>query len=173
MSQTLLLAQPPSYRAPWSPLLRIVSIGATILCLGIGGVQLSQLSGGAPAAVWISLAILLLIPGAALFTVRGYRFEASTLLIERLLWSTRVPLDGLLSAAVEENGMCGSIRTCGNGGFYSFTGWYWSRRLGAYRAYVTDQRRPVVLRLAQRTILVSPERPEEFAAEAVRAARGG
>jgi hypothetical protein len=103
--------------------------------------------------------------------VRSYSFEGSTLLIERLLWTTRIPLAGLLSATVEERAMRGSLRTCGNGGFYSITGWYWSPRLGAYRAFVTDQRRPVILRMVHRTILVSPDRPEAFAEEAMRAAR--
>jgi hypothetical protein len=126
-----------------------------------------------PVAVWIALAVMLMVPGAALFTVRSYAFDGATLLIERLLWTTRIPLAGLLSAVVEEKAMCGSIRTFGNGGLFSFTGWYWSKRLGAYRAYVTDLRRPVVLRMAHRTIVVSPDRPEEFAREAIAAARAG
>jgi len=61
--------------------------------------------------------------------------------------------------------MCKSIRTCGNGGFFSFTGFYWSRKLKSYRAYVTDLRRTVVLRYERRTILLSPDSPEDFVRE--------
>ncbi len=57
------------------------------------------------------------------------------------------------------------LRTCGNGGMFSFTGWYWSRPLGHFRAFVTDLNRTVVLRFADRTLVVSPEHPEEFVRE--------
>jgi hypothetical protein len=34
-----------------------------------------------------------------------------------------------------------SLRACGNGGGFSFTGWYWSKSLGSYRAFVTLKRK--------------------------------
>ncbi len=61
--------------------------------------------------------------------------------------------------------MSKSLRTCGNGGFFSFTGFYRNKALGAYRAYVTDLHQTVVLRYSDRTVVVSPESPEEFARE--------
>ena len=152
MTQNILLSEPP-YRARWSPLLWGISALGTAVCLGVGVIQLTQVGRAANStAVWIALAVMLMVPAAALFTVRSYAFDGATLLIERLLWTTRIPLQGLLSAVVEERAMCGSIRTFGNGGLFSFTGWYWSKRLGAYRAYVTDLRRPVVVRQVPRGI---------------------
>jgi hypothetical protein len=56
---------------------------------------------------------------------------------------------------------------CGNGGFYSITGFYWSKLLGLYRAFVTDMSRTVVLRYTRRTVVVSPASPEEFVHEVV------
>jgi len=56
-----------------------------------------------------------------------------------------------------------SLRTCGNGGFFSFTGFYWSKSLKSFRAYVTDLNRTVVLRYDRRTVVVSPESPDDFA----------
>ena len=58
--------------------------------------------------------------------------------------------------------MTRSLRTCGNGGFCSYTGWYWSQSLGTHRAFVTDPARTVVLRYARRTVVVSPGDPEAF-----------
>lgn len=78
-----------------------------------------------------------------------------------LCWSSA----GLISAEAMPEAMSGSLRTCGNGGAFSFTGWYWSRRLGAFRAYVTDLNRTVVLRFGKRTVIVSPGAPEDFAKE--------
>ena len=45
------------------------------------------------------------------------------------------------------------IRTFGNGGGFSFTGFYYNQRLRSYRAFVTDLRRTVVLRYAARTVV--------------------
>jgi hypothetical protein len=59
--------------------------------------------------------------------------------------------------------MTKSLRTCGNGGAFSFTGWYWSKSLGFYRAFVTDLNRTVVLRFEKKTVVVSPGEPEDFA----------
>jgi hypothetical protein len=55
-----------------------------------------------------------------------------------------------------------SIRTFGNGGFFSFTGYFRNKQLGAYRAFMTDRRRAVVLRFRSTVIVISPDRPEEF-----------
>ena len=55
-----------------------------------------------------------------------------------------------------------ALRTCGNGGLFSFTGFYWSKRLGPFRAYVTNHRHCVVLRLAGKTVVMSPDDPEAF-----------
>ena len=105
---------------------------------------------------------LAIILGAAPFTIRGYTITADAILVHRLCWATRLPLQGLQSATAEPDAMRGSLRTFGNGGLFSFSGRYWSKHLGAYRALVTDPRRTVVLRYADRTVVLSPETPEQF-----------
>jgi len=77
-----------------------------------------------------------------------------------------VPLAGLQSATFTPDVMRRSLRLFGNGGMFSITGWYRNSALGTYRAFVTDLKNTVVLRFAtQKTIVVSPENPEAFAAE--------
>ena len=115
--------------------------------------------------VWMWSLLPLVVVACALFTVRGYRIEGHALLIDRLLWATRIPLNGLLTVSIEPRAMRGSVRTCGNGGLFSFTGLYWNRNLGHYRAFVTDLNHTVVLRFVTRTVVVSPDRPEEFVRE--------
>jgi hypothetical protein len=61
--------------------------------------------------------------------------------------------------------MRGSFRLFGNGGMFSFTGWYRNRALGTYRAFVTDLKQTVVLRFEKKTIVLSPENPERFVSE--------
>lgn len=60
--------------------------------------------------------------------------------------------------------MKGSIRVFGNGGFFAFTGFYWSRTIGWYRAYVMDPKQSVVLRLKRRQFSVPPDHPEKVIA---------
>lgn len=50
----------------------------------------------------------------------------------------------------------------GNGGFLGYIGWFRSKRLGSFRAYVTDPPRCVVLEFEQRKVVVSPDDPRRF-----------
>jgi hypothetical protein len=152
-----------TYKAPWGKMLRWMSAFSVVLVMGIF------------ITIWVldqssaSRAALLLLPGllvgAALFIIRDYTIEPQELLIRRLLWTTRLPLAGLQSAVFQPGAMRGSLRLCGNGGMFSFTGWYRSRALGNYRAFVTDLTQTVVLRFPKRTVVVSPENPERFVSE--------
>lgn len=156
-----------SYKAPWSTLLIVMSVLATLVCLIItfGIPWLPSLKHHGAVGMWVRWLPLVLVIGCALFTVRGYTITPDAILVQRLLWATRLPRVGLQSAEFMPNAMCKSIRTCGNGGFFSFTGFYWNKTLKSYRAYVTDLRRTVVLRYERRTIIVSPDDPEDFVRE--------
>ena len=105
----------------------------------------------------------LILAGSALFTIRGYTIQRDAVLVHRLFWSTRLPRAGLLEVApVDRSTLRWSLRTFGNGGLFSFSGLYWNRQLGKFRPYVTDWGRTVVLRYPHRTVLLSPERPQQF-----------
>lgn len=142
------------FAAPWGRLLKGISLGAVLLFAGL--VWAGRVGG----AVFLILPLLLF--AALPFIVRGYRVVDGVLHIRRLFWSTRFKLDALQSAETRPDAMQGSIRLCGNGGLFSFTGLYRSSALGRYRAFVNDWRRTVVLRFPNRTIVVSPDDPEAF-----------
>jgi hypothetical protein len=148
------------YKARWGLPLIVGSALLTVLCAGLACELCVQ------AHMVFGLLLLALPLSCALFTIRGYTVTADAILIHRLFWATRVPLLGLQSARFEPRVMRWSIR-CGNGGFYSITGFYWSKFLGLYRAFVTDLRQTVVLRYPRRTVVVSPSSPEEFVHELV------
>jgi len=157
------------YRARWGVALHLISWLVLALCLaaslggGLGGVLHlnSPFFGALTHGLWVLP--LALAFACALFTVRGYVVTENTLFVKRLFWYTALPLDGLRSAQADPDAMRASLRTFGNGGFFSFSGYFWSRRLGAFRAYVTAPKRCVVLRFDQKTLVLSPEHPEDFA----------
>jgi len=152
------------FRAPWSKSLIVASTFATLVCLGVSYTLWTVLVDPSlePLRFWLALLPLAIILICALFTVRGYSITNNTILVKRLFWTTRVPLDSLKSAVFDHDATRGSIRTFGNGGFFSFTGYFRNKKLGSYRAFMTDRRRAVVLRFLDRTVLVSPDRPEDF-----------
>jgi hypothetical protein len=155
------------YEAPWSTSLIVMSVLTTVVCLGV------------PVGAWLNVAVkhppgalgcvvllpLVILFGTALFTIRGYSVSSDSILVHRLLWPTVLTRAGLESAQFEPDAMRGSIRTFGNGGAFSFTGFYYNKRLGSYRAYVTDPRRSVVLRYANRRVVLSPATPEDFVSD--------
>jgi hypothetical protein len=152
------------YEAPWSASLIVMSIMTTVICLGISAGAWWQAAGQQhPSPLrWLALLPLVLLFGTALFTIRGYSVSSDCILVHRLLWSTVLPRTGLESAQAELDAMRGSLRTLGNGGAFSFTGFYYNKRLRGYRAYVTDPHRTVVLRYADRRVVLSPATPEDF-----------
>lgn len=147
-----------NYTAPWSTSLITVSSFVTVLCLGIA---IGTIWSGRRLS-WAALIPLAIILWGALFTMRGYTVAPDAILIHRLFWTTRLSLNGLQSAEFEPDAMRRSIRTFGNGGLFSFSGFYRNMALGTYRASVTDPHRTVVLHFRTRTVVVSPSAPEEF-----------
>lgn len=154
------------HRAPWGKALKWSSAGLVVLAVAMMAC-VPFLPKGVPG--WASQVTLWMMPllvlGCLPFMVRGCEITEQAILIRRPLWTTRVNLGGLKAVEFIPNAMKGSIRTCGNGGGFSFTGWYWNKALGNYRAFVTDMNRTVVLRFAHRTVVISPADPEDFVAE--------
>jgi hypothetical protein len=152
-----------TFTASWGRALRWTSALSGLLLVAVSAVIFwAPAPEAARSAAWLPL----LIPAvAALYVIRDYTIEPRELLVRRLLWTTRISLAGLQSAAFQPGAMRGSLRLWGNGGMFSITGWYRSRALGNYRAYVTHLKNTVVLRLAGRTIVVSPADPERFVSE--------
>jgi len=111
---------------------------------------------------WLLPAVVI---GAIPFVILGYQITDDAILIRRLFWTTNLSRSGLKSAEVMPEAMKGSLRLFGNGGGFSFAGFYWNKTLGNYRAFVTNPKRPVVLRYSFKTIVVSPDNPEDFVKE--------
>jgi len=152
------------FKAPWSPLLHVISWTTTAVCLfiSVAGAGARQPRAMSPFPSFIDLLPVALLLGSALFTIRGYVITPDEILVERLLWNTVLKRQGLVSATVDPEALKQSLRTCGNGGLFAFSGFYWNRRLRTFRAFVTDPRLCVVLAFQNRTVVVSPDYPISF-----------
>lgn len=151
------------FGAPWSRGIKLATWSVLGLVVGIGVILPLTLP---PQVVWAAtlgpVALVLTFGGVALFCVRGYTIRHRELWIQRSFWQTRLPLKDLKRAYVEPAAMKKTIRSCGNGGFMAYTGWFYNKRLGHYRAFVTDPARSVVLEFAKRKVVVSPDDPAAF-----------
>lgn len=148
-----------TFDAPWSPALMWITWGVSagfLLVILFSWIKLGS-------AAWLVSTILLLTIGiTALFAVKGYELRGETLIVQRLFWQTRVDLTKIQSARVAPDVFKKSIKTCGNGGLFSFSGYFWSKSLGTFKCYVTDAKRAVLLEVNGKKIMVSPDSPEGF-----------
>lgn len=151
-----------TFVAPWGRAITLISLGISALLVAVAWLAAMQ-----EEATWVAVLPIAILLGAAAFAILGYRVEADAVIIRRPGWTTRLPLSGLVEVEAMPGAMKRSLRTFGNGGLFGFSGRYRNRRLGAYRAWVTDRRRMVVLRFLERTIVLSPDDPQAFV-EAVR-----
>lgn len=150
------------FGAPWGTALKIVTALATFILAGVA--VAIQLAPGVPTWTrWLATtSILTTLFGCAAFTVRAYEFSRGELRVLRLFWTTRIVLDGLRTVEADPAATRRSVRLFGNGGLFSFSGWFRNKTLGTYRMCATDPRKAVVLRFPDRVWVVSPDRTAEF-----------
>jgi hypothetical protein len=151
------------FGAPWSRSLKAASGFAVVTLAGVAAAGIFVM----PARMLLARCMMVGVPAsvlaiAFLSIVSGYTLTATQLEIERPLWSTVFPLAQLLSVAGDAEVFKGSLRLFGNGGIFSFTGLFWKRGLGLYRAFATDPARAVILKFKKRTIVVTPADPLHF-----------
>jgi hypothetical protein len=151
------------FSAPWSRSVRLATATSIAVLLGVlmaGLLAAPRLLPWRVAAVSLPLVVVL---GALPFMVRGYVLTESHIEVQRLGWSTVLPLAGLVAVTGEPEGLRGSLRLFGNGGLFAISGWFWNRRIGRFRAYATDPGRVVLLKYRDgRKVVVTPHDVQHF-----------
>jgi len=94
--------------------------------------------------------------------IRAYRLEGSEMVVVRPQFPVRFSLEGLTSIEPDRDPMAGARKRRGNDGLGAVSGTFRSRKLGAFRTYVTDCEHGVVLRATAGTLVVSPAQPAIF-----------
>ncbi len=154
------------FSAPWGPWLTGLTLFSTVILVGV---PLFSILNHLADTAWTTF-ILVILPlviyvGALLFIIRGYALTDSSLLVQRLFWNNSIDLSQVRSVEINPQAMSKSIRTFGNGGLFSFSGRFRNKQLGPYRAFATKPKNSVVLKLSDRTIVVSPDQPQRFMQE--------
>jgi hypothetical protein len=151
------------FKAPWSKSLRVVSsvvccvlLMSTVVAVSVWW-QTRQ-----PLIMAVMLLPLLILIIGLLCMVRGYVLATDEIVVKRLGWANRLPIEGLLTVNGDNEAMSHSLRLFANGGVLSFSGYFWNRKLGRYRAFATDPSRAVILSYPKRKIVITPDDPQRF-----------
>jgi len=154
--------------AHWPRSLQMSSALGTALLVGIGIAAYRAIPIPNGFTHGFGTVVALVLPASLilslLFTVTGYIVSPTDLAVQRLFWSTHVPLVGLGAVYADPTVCRHSLRIIGNAGLFGFTGLYQSSKLGRYRLFATDISHSVVLVLPGRTVVVTPSATESFIA---------
>ncbi len=156
------------YASPWDRSLKLTTGVLVVVSVGITAVALS-LAQSNPTHVDPRLLLLgpviFLVVGLFSWSLApgGFTIEAGVVRVERPLRPVEIPLREIREVGVlPDDGMRGVIKTFGSSGAFGHIGWFWSRRLGAFRMYATRSRRLVRIVAGKRTFVLSPEPADRF-----------
>lgn len=135
--------------------LRWLSIGGTLLMVLVIAIAAQHVTGP-----WWFRSLVLGGPSVVLLVCvlgwpRGYVLSRDGLHVQRLFGRTRIA-QRIDSAAADDDAFKGAWRVFANGGVFGCVGWFRSRRLGPFRAWVTDLSALVVVRHAAGCAVISP-----------------
>jgi hypothetical protein len=155
--------QSRDFGAPWGWQLKVTTILAVIFVVAVAIISPFVLPRKMLGVAFVSPSVCLATLGiSALFCVRGYAVRYGELWIQRSFWQTRLTLNDLERAYADSQAMKGTTQKVGISGFMGHIGWFRNKRLGNYRAFVTDPGRCVVLEFSKRKVVVSPDNPAAF-----------
>lgn len=153
-----------------------MTILASVVLALVGGMQIfagvKREGGTRILLLSLGTAVLLCVPASLLLKVRDYRVTESQVLVRYGLTTRAFQLSEIQNARVQPNALSGGMRDAGNGGLWSFLGWFSNRELGKIRAFVSDTEKTVVMSMPEFALVVSPDDPAAFVS-AVNRGKGG
>ena len=162
------------YSAPWGR--RVWLFTGSLLLVGIVLALVLPFLFRKEGEPWIvsfipTIMMFLIFGGTSLFLIRGYEVMDDKILVRRSFWTDSIDLMGLTSIEADSQSCKGAFKTIGNDGLFAMHGRFRSKKLGNFRAFVTNPQNGVILRFEDRTIVVSPDRPKSFVHEVTRRLR--
>jgi hypothetical protein len=152
--------------APAGARVRLATLVSAVLVL-FGAVAVAFMMLRDPHVPRPMLAIVGVIPCSAIITwwtarIRRYRLAGDELLVELPFRTVKIPLAGLTSVAQDREAMRRAWKVYGNGGLGAYSGRFRNKRLGPFRAFLTDADHAVVLRWPDRCLVISPGQDYTF-----------
>lgn len=156
------------YGAPWGIRVKLITgmVGGIAIIMGcVLPFVLKKEAAPLFVSFLPSIAVTAVFGGTALFVVRRFELTDQEIHVQRSVWKDTINLSGLRSATADATACKGAFKTFGNDGLFAMHGRFYSKKLGKFRAFVTDRANAVILKFDDRTIVISPENPRSFVNE--------
>ena len=159
------------YASPWDRSLKLTTGLLVVVFVGITAFALTLTRTvpfhGDPRVLMLAPVVFLAVLGISwALGPSGFTIEAGVVRVERPLRPIEIPLREIREVGVlPDDGLRGAMKTFGSSGAFGHIGWFWSRRLGAFRMYATRSRRLVRIVAGKRTFVLSPEPVDRFVEE--------
>ena len=115
--------------------------------------------------VFMGCLAAILLAATYAWSPRSYTISERSILVKRLIGTTRIPLDGIREARIATpDDFRDCIRLLGNGGLFGYYGQFRTARLGECTWYVTNQSNAVVVITRAGTTVFSPDDADGFLA---------
>jgi hypothetical protein len=165
-------ALPDETHAPAAPgrRLRGILLLVVVIFVAVDILIFTQLAMRAPPTrLWFVWLIPFLAP-AIVFSIwygariHAYRIVGDELVVVRAWLTRRFPLAAYTGIEADPEALGFSIKVMGNDGLGAISGTFANKKLGRYKAYVTDPKNCVVLRGTGVPLVLSPAHPGPFIA---------
>lgn len=152
-----------TFRAPLGKSTIIITIFALLVLL-IATVAMWMSPSPLPEKILVVSLIFLIIVLCYLYSIKGYSIDHHSIHIYRPIGTKSYKLDQFTEIITGLSHIKKSLtlRLWGNGGLFSITGLFWNKKLGKFKAYLSDPSKCIILIGATQKIAISPDPPEEF-----------
>lgn len=148
------------YHVSWSKLSIVVTIAVFAIVAAITVGLLIESTSVISIEILIVVFVLICLLYVASYTPIKIEVSANTLIIQRILGSTNIPIDRILGCGRYYKTFLTKI--CGSGGFCGSLGWYRATDIGLFVSYVTDWNKAILINAGTRKYMVSCDNPDVF-----------
>ncbi len=139
----------------WS---RYVTIITIVICLVFAGIAFWADSLHTPVILFTCIGICII--SAFYYSPVAVTVDRRNVAIRRLLTPKHIPVSEIKNVCLFQTTM-GDVRICGSGGFFGYYGWFRSREIGKYFAYVGKWKDTFLIELnSGRKYIISCNQPE-------------
>jgi len=146
----------------------LVILGSTLVGLVVAlvmvRIRVADHPGALPVTVFLvlfAIGMIGLLVGTYAYAPHGFTVTHDSIVVERPISPVSIPYSQIESVRRAGDDVKGAKRVFGVGGLFGSYGRYYSKGLGSFRMYATDDRNAVVVR-GNTTYVLTPDRPDEF-----------
>ena len=153
------------FQATLGTLVYVISISCFIIFAAISYVMFNRPEVSMAYKTFVVVFIWLVFVFCYLYHPASYSINATNVYVHRPVSKLTIPRNEILEfRLVSDEDMKWTIRTFGVGGLFGYFGKFTNTVLGGMTWYATQRRNYVLLVLAGKRIILTPDKPEEFIA---------